>query len=327
MRKRKNKIKRLSAATRLILAATLFIASFGISVFQSPPRDISAQAISACLNRVHIPQEDLHWVYVPETADELYTDDPLYFLAGKLIVNKVVDASYCPAGGLTLNGYANACGMAASLDTVIIVQNLVNEPILQAFIDVGTPPVMLKQLIRYESQFWPGIQDEIHYGYGHITNIGIRNAMQWNPDLYAKVCPPGVDCVTDWRIADDILNSLVATCPTCPYGVNINVAYRSVDILAETLLGYCFQTAQMVYNATGWHSSWAVDYPTIWKLTLMNYNAGTQCTYDTIVKTFEYTEGPMRWSDVTANVSGEACIRGLAYANQITTKVFNFPPP
>jgi hypothetical protein len=324
---RKNHNKRLSAVTRLFLVAILLITSLGISDVKSPPHYISAQAISACLNRVHIPQEDLHWVYVPETADELFTDDPLYFLAGQLIINKVVDASYCPAGGLTLNGYANACGMAASLDTVIIVQNLVNEPILQAFIDVGTPPVMLKQLIRYESQFWPGIQDDIHYGYGHITNIGIRNAMQWNPELYAKVCPPGVDCVTDWRIADDILNSLVATCPTCPYGVNLNVAYRSVDILAETLLGYCFQTAQMVYNATGWQSSLAVDYATIWKLTLMNYNAGTQCTYDTIVKTFEYTEGPMRWSDVSANVSGEACIRGLAYANQITTKAFDFPPP
>jgi hypothetical protein len=174
---RKNQNKRLSAVTRLILAAILLITSFGISDVKSPPRNVSAQAISACLNRVHIPQEDLHWVYVPETADELYTDDPLYFLAGQLISNKVVDASYCPAGGLMLSGYANACGMAASLDTVVIVQNLVNEPILQAFIDVGTPPVMLKQLIRYESQFWPGIQDEIHYGYGHITNIGIRNAI------------------------------------------------------------------------------------------------------------------------------------------------------
>ena len=326
---RKNKIKRLSAVTRLILAAIFFIASFGINNSQSLPRNVSAQAISACLNRVHIPQEDLHWVYVPESADALYTEDPLYFLAGQLIINEVVDASYCPAGGLMLNGYANACGMAASLDTVIIVQNLVNEPILQAFIDVGTPPVMLKQLIRYESQFWPGIQDDIHYGYGHITNIGIRNAIQWNPDLYAKVCPAGAgsECVSNWLIADDILNSLVATCPTCPYGVDINAAYRSVDILAETLLGYCFQTAQLVYNATGWQSSLAVDYATIWKLTLMNYNAGTQCTYDTIVETFEYTEGPMRWSDVTANVSGEACIRGWAYANQITTKAFDFPPP
>jgi len=321
------KAKRLSAETRLVLFATLLITSLGISDVKSPPRNVSAQAISACLNRVHIPQEDLHWVYVPETADELYTDGPLYFLAGQLIINKVVDASYCPVGGLGLDGYANACGMAASLDTVIIVQNLVNEPILQAFRDVGTPPVLLKQLIRYESQFWPGIQEEIHHGYGHITNIGIRNAMQWNPDLYAKLCPPGVDCVTDWRAADAIINSLVATCPTCPYGVDMTIAYRSVDILAETLLGCCYQTAQMIYNATGWHSSWVVDYPTIWKLTLMNYNAGTQCTFDTIVKTFEYTKGPMRWSEVTANVSGEACVRGLAYTNQITAKYFDFPPP
>lgn len=324
---RNNNFKRLSAVTRLVLAATLLISSFGISIFQSPPRTVSAQAISACLNRVHIPQEDLHWVYVPESADELYSDDPLFFLAGQLISNKVVDASYCPTGGLGLDGYANACGMAASLDTVIIVQNLVNAPILQAFIDVGTPPVMLKQLIRYESQFWPGIMDDIHHGYGHITNIGIRNAMQWNPDLYAKVCPPGKECVTDWRAADEILNSLVATCPTCPYGIDLNVANRSVDILAETLLGYCFQTARMVYNVTGWHSSLAVDYATIWKLTLMNYNAGAICTFDTIAKTFAYTKGPMRWSEVSANVTGEACVRGLAYANQITAKYFNFPPP
>ena len=323
----KNRIKRLSAAARLLITVTVFVASCGLSVFQTPPRDASAQTISACLNRRNIPQEDLHWVYVPESADALYTDDPLFFLAGQLISNRVVDASYCPTGGLGLDGYANACGMAAALDTVIIVQNLVNEPILQAFKDVGTPPVLLKQLIRYESQFWPGIQDDIHHGYGHITNIGIRNAMQWNPDLYAKLCPPGVDCVTDWRAADEILNSLVATCPTCPYGIDLNVANRSVDILAETLLGYCFQTAQMVYNVTGWHSSLAVDYATIWKLTLMNYNAGAICTFDTIAKTFAYTKGPMRWSEVSANVSGEACVRGLAYANQITTKVFNFPPP
>ena len=113
---RKNQIKRLSAVTRLVLAATLLITSLGISDIKSPARNISAQAISACLNRVHIPQEDLHWVYVPESADELYTDDPLYFLAGQLIINKVVDASYCPAGGLTLSGYARS----ASIETLTL---------------------------------------------------------------------------------------------------------------------------------------------------------------------------------------------------------------
>ena len=106
----------MSAVTRLILAAFLLITSLGISDVKSPPRNISAQAISACLNRVHIPQEDLHWVYVPESADELYTDDPLYFLAGQLIINKVVDASYCPAGRLTLSGYARS----ASIETLTL---------------------------------------------------------------------------------------------------------------------------------------------------------------------------------------------------------------
>lgn len=303
--------------------------TIGLSIIPKGNDYVLAQAISVCLNRVNIPPEDLHWVYVPESADELYTEVQYYYLAGQLIVNKVVDASHCPAGGLMLNDYANACGMAAALDTVIALQNIVNEPILQAFKDVGTPPVLMKQLIRYESQFWPSISEKIHYGYGHITNVGIRNAIQWNPDLAAKVCPSslGSNCGSDYYFADEILKSLVATCPTCAYGVNPYLASRSVDILAETLLGYCFQTAQLVINATGWSPNLAVNYATIWKLTLMNYNAGTQCTYDTIYNTFKFTQGPMRWSDITANVTGEACVRGLAYANQITTKVFNFPPP
>ncbi|HBO33569.1 MAG TPA: hypothetical protein DD636_02320 [Anaerolineaceae bacterium] len=323
---RSNKTKCLSAAAKLLVAATLLIASLGLNLPPSQPQDVFALAGSTCLNRANIAPEDFQWVYVPESADEFFTDEPYYYLAGQLIVNKVVDASYCPSGGLMLNDYANACGMAAAMDTVITVQNLVNEPILQAFKDVGTPPVLLKQLIRYESQFWPANADEIHYGYGHMTNIGMRNALEWNPDLEGKVCPAGSACASSTKIAGDVLNSLVATCPTCQYGVDINTAYRSVDVLAESLLGYCYQTALIVFNATGWHSSLVVDYATIWKLTLMNYNAGPNCTYNTIANAFRFTQGPIRWSDVSAYVTGEACIRGLAYANQITTKAYNFSP-
>lgn len=289
---------------------------------------VSAQAISTCLNRVNIPTGDLHWVYVPESADELYTEEKYYYLAGQLIANKAVDASACPSGGLMFNGYANACGMSLAMPTVIVVQNLLNEPILNAYEDVGVPPVLLKQLIRYESQFWPSIDSDTHFGYGHITNIGIRNALQWNQDLYAKLCPAsaGETCASNYSFADLVLASLVATCDTCDYGIDLQKAERSVDILAEVLLGYCFQTAQLVYNATGWHSSLAVNYATIWKLTLMDYNAGSQCVYNTLASTFKYTNGPMNWSDISAHVSGGQCIRGLAYANQITAKAFDFPP-
>lgn len=310
------------------LVAIIFPSATGFFIPAAQIRNVSAQTVSTCLNRVDIPLEELHWIYVPESAEELHTEEDYFFLAGQLIANKAVDASTCPSGGLALNGYANACGMSVAKPTMIIVQNLLNEPILQAYKDVGVPPVLLKQLIRTESQFWPSQYALTHYGFGHITNIGMLNALQWNPDLAAKVCPTSSNgtCASSIAMADQILSSLLSTCPTCKYGIDPVKANRSVDILAEVVLGYCYQTAHLIYNATGWHSSLAVDYATIWKLTLMDYNAGSECVYNTVVATFEKTQGPMRWSDISANVSGDLCLRGLTYANQITAKAFNFPP-
>ncbi len=312
--------------TVTVLAAVI-LGLGGVVLPALQPRDAFAQTVHTCLNRMNVAPGDLHWVYVPESADELFTEEPYAFLAGRLITNGVVDATACPAGGLLANGFANACGMAEALPTVIAVQNLMNQPILDAFYDVGVPPVLLKQVVATESQFWPARDGFWHYGYGHLTNIGIRNAMQWNPSLYEAVCPSSAaDCVSDLATAEVILGSLIATCEDCEYGIDIEAAERSVDILAESLLGYCFQTARLVFNATAWHSSLAVDYGAIWKLTLMNYNSGPQCAYNAVERTFAATQGPMRWSEISANVSGELCIRGLNYANLITARVFDFPP-
>ncbi len=322
--------KKKRGLPRLLLLIAAFLGFFLLTGGISLPKqnDVAvAQTTSTCLSRVNVPVSDLHWAYVPETSDQLYTEEKLYFLAGQLIEQGVVDAGTCPSSGLMSNGYANACGMDAAMDMVITVQNLLNEPILQAYDDVGVPPVILKQVISLESQFWPSQYDAYHFGFGHLTNVGIRNALQWNPDLYNKVCPSGsTNCSTSFSIADQILASLVATCDDCEYGMDLQVANRSVDILAESLLGYCFQTERLVYNATGWYSGYAVDYATIWKLALMDYNAGSVCVYNTLASTFEYTNGPMRWSDISAHVSGEMCIRGLQYANTVTAKVFDFPP-
>jgi len=291
-------------------------------------RNVSAQSMSACLNRLNIPSADLHWVYVPETADQLHTEENYFFLAGQLITNKVVDASICPSGGLAANKYANACGMATARPKVIIIQNMLNEPILQAWKATGVPPVLLKQLIRTESQFWPSQYNITHFGFGHITDMGMRNALDWNPSLYKKYCPDsaGGNCVTKEGIAYQILTSLATVCPQCENGIDPEAAYRSVDILAQVLLGYCYQTEQLVYNATGWNPILAVDYATIWKLTLMNYNSGPGCTYTAIANAFKDTEGPIRWPDIVANTKGDQCLRGMYYAKTITTKYFDFPP-
>ncbi len=308
------------------VALTLLFSLGGVAIPLARPIPVEAQTVSTCLNRVNIPTSDLHWAYVPEIADQLHTEEEYYYLAGQLIANGVVDAGTCPSSGLMSSGYANACGMSVARPTVIVVQNLLNDPILQAYEDVGVPPVILKLLIGTESQFWPSAVSSTHYGFGHLTNIGIRNALQWNSDLYSQVCPSGSDCASSYSLADQILASLVDTCPACEYGIDTAKASRSVNILAESLLGYCSQTEQLVYNATGWYSGYAVDYATIWKLTLMDYNAGSQCVYNTLKATFAYTRGPMRWSDISAHVSGDLCIRGWNYANTITAKYFDFPP-
>ncbi len=315
----------------LILVAIFLPSGNGSIITTAQVQNVSAQTISTCLNRVNIDLNELHWIYVPETADELRTHEDHFFLAGQLITNNIVDAHVCPSGGLRLDGYANACGIAVTRPAVIYIQNMLNEPILQAYKDTGVPPVLLKQLISIESEFWPSkyvYSYYSHYGFGHITNMGMRNALQWNPALVAKVCSPSSteDCRTSITIADQILSSLIATCPTCKYGIDPDIAKRSVDILAEVVLGYCLQTARIIYNATERHSSLTVDYATIWKLTLMNYNAGSTCVYDTVLATFKKTQGHMDWSQISDNVSGNLCNRGLTYANQITAKVFNFPP-
>lgn len=314
----------LIVAVFLFFLVTLKWGFFSSSV----PDTVNAQTISTCLNRVNIPESELHWVYAPENASALHTEENYYFLAGQLISNKVVDASTCPSDGLTLNGYANACGMSVAKPSVVYIQNSMDEAILQAWKDVGVPPVLLKQMIRTESQFWPSHYLQTHFGFGHITNIGMRNALEWNRDLYAKVCPAsaGGACASSYTIADQILATLVVTCPTCQYGIDMTRAVRSVDILAEVVLGYCYQTAQIINNATQWHSSMVVDYPTIWKLTLMNYNAGSDCVYTAMRAAFLTTNGPVRWADVVRQVSGDQCVRGMTYANQITAKVYNFPP-
>jgi hypothetical protein len=322
-----NKSHDIKVLTGFFIVVIFFIMG-GSQISFSPARNVSAQTVSTCLNRVNVPIGDLHWVYVPESADELYTEEKYYFLAGQLISHDVVDASSCPSNGLMLNGYANACGMEKAFPTVIAAQNMMNESILQAWEEVGVPPVLLKQLIANESQFWPSQYTLYHYGFGHMTNIGMRNAIQWNPNLYTKVCPDSDNgtCASSISTAYQILASLINTCDTCENGIDPNMASRSVDILAESLLGYCYQTERLIVNATGWHSSIATDYATIWKLTLMDYNAGSQCVYDTLVSTFKATQGPMNWSDISAYASGEMCVRGVYYANKITAKVFDFPP-
>ena len=109
------KDRKLNKNLAMIFIVIIFMLVGGVNPNVSQDHSVSAQTVSPCLNRVNIPISELHWLYVPETADELYTEEHFFFLAGQLIANNVVDANFCPSGGLMNNNYANACGMAAAV--------------------------------------------------------------------------------------------------------------------------------------------------------------------------------------------------------------------
>ena len=49
-----------------------------------------------CLDRSDIPDDELHWLYVPSDPTELATQEYYGYLAGQLIRSGVVNASDCP---------------------------------------------------------------------------------------------------------------------------------------------------------------------------------------------------------------------------------------
>lgn len=54
------------------------------------------------------------WLSSPSSTDLMSSDEPYYYLAGRLISQGVVDASACPTGGLLPNGYADVCGLESA---------------------------------------------------------------------------------------------------------------------------------------------------------------------------------------------------------------------
>jgi hypothetical protein len=304
----------------------------------SDPVVLLEKRVPTCLDRDEdeIPDSEYHWLHLPFQASELRTSVPYVFLAGRLIQEGVVDASECPAGGLLRSGASNTCGLEKALTLVIEMQNMYDDEILNAGYQIGVPPVMLKQQFRYESQFWPGQHDEFHFGLGHLTAYGASTALLWSYDIYREVCQSifGAPCAGPYRqtrnVYEDIfvgtlLSFVNADCPTCPQKIDYDKAEASVRLFALIDLAHCYQASQILYNITGRHSRNSVDYATIWKLALFNYNAGPGCLYEA-AKTTLGNRVVLRWDEFVENVSGKSCLVGVDYVESVTGRFYDFTP-
>ncbi|HLO13475.1 MAG TPA: hypothetical protein VK206_01505, partial [Anaerolineales bacterium] len=88
---------------------------------------------------------------------EIHTKKTLHTLATHLLLNGIVDAHDCPAGGLSIGlNWPTACGLEHASAKMIEWQNQFDDYIWLASKNQGIPPKILKTLIEIESQFWPG---------------------------------------------------------------------------------------------------------------------------------------------------------------------------
>jgi hypothetical protein len=303
------------------LAAAKAPALAAVPPVSVPERTIQPQNVTpVCLDRSDIPDGELHWLSIPAQPSELATSEDYAYLSGQLIQAGVVNASACPLGGLWPDGYATACGLAKTRQASVYLQNVYDDEILAAGKDIGVPPVMIKQLIRYESQFWPVQWGPYHYGLGHLTKPGAATALFWNRDLYEAVsaeAPGSAD------LPASLVSLMNAYCPTCSYGLDIPKAERSIRLIAQVLLAYCKQTTQIVYNATKVSPADVVDYTTIWKLTLLNYNAGPVCAFDAVKANFALGT-KLSWIGIANKLTLRMCIRGVGYSDTITAPYYEF---
>ena len=243
------------------------------------------------------------WLSTPPVDSFLSTEGPLYQLAGALITNGYVDAFSCPSFGLLPNGAANECGLEAARSLVNDWQNRFDRIILEASREAGIPAMLLKRLFAYESQFWPGIYDDVsEAGLGHLTVEGADVTLLWNEAFYQSFCPLVLNaeyCQKGYSLLDKsnqellrsaLFNKVNARCETCPLGIDVSQADFSIRIFAETLLANCEQVGRIVHNVSGTSPGTVSSYEDLWRMTLANYHAGPGCLATCHVKSVEKVE-------------------------------------
>jgi hypothetical protein len=270
------------------------------------------------------------WLSTPENPADLQSEVAYLYLAGNLILQGQVNVEACLDGGVFADGIATPCGAEAARFAVSEWQNRFDLLILDVARDSEVPAQLLKNLFSRESQFWPGIFNERDdVGLGQLTEHGADTALMWNPAFYNEFCPLVLDksvCqskgyaelskTNQALLRGALLQSVDASCPDCPLGINLERADSSVGIFARTLLANCEQAGKIIQNVTGQVAGEVASYEDLWKFTLVNYNAGAGCLGDA-VQVARAKGLEMTWGNVAENFL-PGCQPVVRYVEDIT---------
>jgi len=268
------------------------------------------------------------WLSTPTESEKLGTDVPYSYLAANLIRKGAVDASECADGGVLPDGGASACGMETARTAVTAWQNQFDGLILNVAKDSGVPAHLLKNLFAKESQFWPGASLKSDVGLGQLTEHGADTALMWNPPFFYQFCPLVMDssaCKKGYLGLDDkqqdyvrlaLISSVNANCDNCPLGIDLEHAKFSISVFAQTMLANCGQAGQLVKNFTGGAAGNSATYEDLWKLSLVNYNAGPGCLGDALDAT-TIARQDLTWENISTHFA-PACAAAVGYVNDIS---------
>ncbi|MBP1701474.1 MAG: hypothetical protein H6Q38_581 [Chloroflexi bacterium] len=269
------------------------------------------------------------WLTTPEHSQIMASGDPLFYLAGRLISQNLVNITGCPSGGLQPNGYANTCGLERARPVVEGWQNQFDQRMIEVSRETGVPAQLMKNLFAQESQFWPGMfRVPYEFGLGQITAKGADSIFLWNPTFYSKYCPMvlGEDtCSKSYLRLNENERALLrgslaiqanADCVGCPSGVNLNEANFSISLFANTLKANCAQVNQMVLDATGKPAGVVSNYEDLWRFTIASYHAGPGCVAFAMHMAWQNTS-LLNWDTVSVHFT-EPCKGVVPYVNTIS---------
>ncbi len=270
------------------------------------------------------------WLSSPDHPDALISSQPLYYLAGSLIKQGLVDVSACADGGVQASGFATQCGVEAARELIDEWQNQFNSEIVRVSQETGIPAQLMKNVFTKESQFWPGYSATYQEaGLGHLSDLGADSVLLWNPSFFSQFCPLVLDTTVCQRgfgnldiseqemLRGALVQKVSAACPDCPQGIDLREANFSISIFARSMLANCEQVGQIIYNTTRRTPGEVSIYEDLWRFTLVNYNAGPGCLSDAIEKT-DSSHLPLTWDNVIQHLEPGACQLGIVYVNDVS---------
>jgi hypothetical protein len=271
------------------------------------------------------------WLITPEGSELLASEEPYYYLAGRMISQGLVDASSCSLGGLLPNGYADVCGLEVARPLVEDWQNQFDTRIVDVARETGIPAQLMKNLFAQESQFWPGVfRVPYEYGLGQLTDKGADSILLWNPSFFDQICPLVLAedaCAGGYlNLAEDnqaILRGAVALqakadCPTCAEGIDLSNVNFSVLLFANMLQANCAQVSRTIYTATNKMAGTVSTYEDLWRLTIANYHAGPGCLSYAVHQAWtNSTTGQLTWDEVVPYFT-DPCKGVVPYVEKIT---------